>query len=78
MTRDDLKIWARHINSQKLDPSMHNLLSLMENEMTACLRSGATIRKAGASPCSTLHLIGFNDPVEECEQVSGVAEGLHH
>ena len=29
LTRDDLKIWVRHINSQKLDPSMHNLLSLM-------------------------------------------------
>ena len=38
LTRDDLKIWARHINSQKLDPSMHNLISWMENEMTARLR----------------------------------------
>ena len=38
LTRDDLKIWTRHINSQKLDPSMHNLISWMENEMTARLR----------------------------------------
>ena len=56
---------------------MHNLLSWMENEVTARLRSGATLLKAGASPRSTVHLIGFNDPVEEREQVSGVAEGLH-
>ena len=38
LTRDDLKIWTRHINSQKLDPFMHNLISWMENEMTARLR----------------------------------------
>lgn len=59
---------------------MHNLLSRMENEMTARLCSGATRQKAGASPRSTVHLIGSNSPVEELErgQVSGVTEGLHN
>ena len=44
---------------------MHNLLSWMEKEMTAHLCSGATIQKAGASPRSTVHLIGSNSPIEE-------------
>jgi len=76
LTRDDLKIQACHINSQKLNTPMHNL-SWMENEMTARLCSGTTIQKAGASPRSTVHLIGSNSPVEERGQVSGVTEGLH-
>ena len=45
MTNDDVKIWARHIHSQKLEPSMKNLPIWMDEEMTARLRSGATIRK---------------------------------
>lgn len=76
LTRDDLKICACHINSRKLDTPMHNLHSWMENKMTARLCSGATIQKAGASPCLTVHLIGSNCPVEERGQVSGVTEGL--
>ena len=30
MTKDDLKVWARHIYLQKLEPSMSNLLQWME------------------------------------------------
>ena len=45
MTKDDLRVWSRHINSHKLEPSMENLLEWMEEEMTARIRSGATIRK---------------------------------
>ncbi len=45
MTKDDIKVWARHLHIQKLEPSMENLLKWMEDEMTARLRSGATIRK---------------------------------
>ncbi|CAB3985756.1 Hypothetical predicted protein, partial [Paramuricea clavata] len=45
MTKDDLRVWSRHINSRKFEPSMENLLEWMEEEMTARIRSGATIRK---------------------------------
>lgn len=47
--KDDQRgpVWARHINSQSLDPSMDNLLTWMEGEMTARMRSGATIHKSG-------------------------------
>ena len=45
MTKEDLRVWSRHINSHKLEPSMENLLEWMEEEMTARIRSGATIRK---------------------------------
>ena len=68
LTRDDLKIWACHFNSQKLDTPMHNLLSWMENEMTARPCSGATIQKAGASPRSTVDLIGSNSPVRNVDK----------
>ena len=77
LTRDGLKICACHINSQKLGTPMHNLLSWMENEMTARLCSGATIQKASASPRSTVLLVGSNCPVKERGQVSGVTEGLY-
>ena len=46
MTMDDLRVWARHLNSQKLEPSMKNLLEWMEEEMAARIRSGAAIRKS--------------------------------
>ncbi len=47
MSEDDLRMWARYLNSEKCEPSMDNLLSWMEAEMTArmCSRSGAQIRK---------------------------------
>jgi hypothetical protein len=45
MSEDDLRVWARYLNSQKCEPSMDNLLSWMEAEMTARMRSGAQIRK---------------------------------
>ncbi|XP_028413823.1 uncharacterized protein LOC114536670 [Dendronephthya gigantea] len=45
MSEDDLRVWARHLNSGRLEPSMDNLLSWMEGEMTARMRSGAQIRK---------------------------------
>ena len=45
MSEDDPRVWARYLNSQKCEPSMDNLLSWMEAEMTARLRSGAQIRK---------------------------------
>jgi len=32
MTKDDMKIWARHIHSQKLEPSMKNLLKWMDEK----------------------------------------------
>ena len=40
MGEDDLRVWARHLNSEKCEPSMENLLSWMELEMTARMRSG--------------------------------------
>ena len=46
MSEDDLRVWARHLNSEKLEPSMDNLLFWMEGEMTARMRSGAQIRKS--------------------------------
>ena len=76
LTRGDLKVWARHINNQNLDPSMHNLLAWMENEMTAHPRSGATIRKTGTMPHPVVHLIGSNDPFEECRHESSVTSKL--
>ena len=45
MSEDDLRVWARSLNFQKCEPSMDNLLSWMEAEMTARMRSGAKIRK---------------------------------
>ena len=45
MSEDDLRVWARYLNSQKCEPSMDNLLSWMEAEMTARMRSEAQIRK---------------------------------
>ena len=49
MTKDDVKIWARYIQSLKLEPSMRNLLKWMDEEMTARFRSGATISKTGTT-----------------------------
>ena len=45
MSEDDLRVWARYLNSEKFEPSMDNFLSWMEAEMTARMRSGAQIRK---------------------------------
>ena len=67
MTQDDLKVWARHINLKKLEPSMSNLLLWMEDEMTARLRSGAAIRKTGASSRSSVHTVGSNGHLQERE-----------
>jgi len=67
MTQDDLKVWARHINIQKLEPSMSNLLLWMEDEMTAQLRSGAVIRKTGASSRLSVHMVGSNGQVNAKE-----------
>ena len=58
MTKDDVKIWARHIHSQKLEPSMKNLLKWMDEEVTARLRSGATIRKTGSTTRPSVNLLG--------------------
>lgn len=44
MSEDDLRVWARILNSETLEPSMDNL-SWMEGEMTARMCSGAKIRK---------------------------------
>ena len=65
MTQDDLKVWARHINLKKLEPSMSNLLLWMEDQMTARLRSGAAIRKTGASSRSSVNAVRSNGHVEE-------------
>ena len=37
MTKDGLRVWARHVNLHKLEPSMFNFLSWMEEEMSARL-----------------------------------------
>lgn len=55
---NDVKIWARHIHSQKLEPTMKNLPKWMDEEMTARLRSGATIRKTGSTTHPSLNLLG--------------------
>ena len=60
MTKDDLRVWARHLNSRKVEPSMENLLKWMEEEMTARIRSGATIRK-GIPPRPGVHAAGTKD-----------------
>ena len=46
MSEDDLRVWARHLNFEKIEPSMDNLLRWMEGEMTARMRSRALIRKS--------------------------------
>ena len=61
MTMDDLRVWARHLNSRKLEPSMKNLLEWMEEEMTARIRSGATIRKSVSSR-SKVNMLGSKNP----------------
>ena len=58
MTKDDVRIWACHIHSQKLEPSMKNLLKWMDKEITPRLRSGATIRKTGSTTCPSVNLLG--------------------
>ena len=50
MSEDVLRVWARYLNSQKCEPSMDNLLSWMEAEMTARVHSGAQIRKNVRQP----------------------------
>ena len=59
MTKHDLKVWARHIYLQKLEPSMSNILKWMDKEMTARLRSGATIRKTGSHTRSSVNVVGI-------------------
>ena len=54
MTKDDIKVWARHQHDQKVEPSMESLLKWMEDEMSARLRSGATIRKVRSSVHATV------------------------
>ena len=54
MTKDDIKVWARHQQDQKVEPSMESLLKWMEDEMSARLRSGATIRKVRSSVHATV------------------------
>ena len=49
MTKEDIRVCVRHINSQNVNPTMDNLLAWMEGEMTARMRSGATICKSGKS-----------------------------
>lgn len=64
MTRDDLKVLARHINLQKFEASMANLLSWMDEEMSARLRSGAAIRNGGTtSRASGVNLVTSDDPI---------------
>ena len=54
MTKNDIKVWARHQHDQKVGPSMESLLKWMEDEMSARLRSGATIRKVRSSVHATV------------------------
>lgn len=46
MTVDGLRVWARHLNNKKLEPSMKSLLDWMEEEIVARICSGAAIGKA--------------------------------
>ena len=68
MTKDDLKVWARHIYLQKLEPSMANLLNWMEEEMTARLRLGATIRKISSTVRSSVHTVTSVDQSQSQHQ----------
>ena len=63
MTKDDLKVWARHIHLHKLEPSMANLLKWMEKEMSVRLRSSAVIRKTGSQTRLSVHTVFSNDSV---------------
>ena len=54
MTKDDIKVWAHHQHDQKVEPSMESLLKWMEDEMSARLCSGATIRKVRSSVHATV------------------------
>ena len=65
LNHDDLKVWARHIYTQNLEPSMSNLLQWMEDELTARLRSGAVIRKVGGSTSRSVHALSSNGLAEE-------------
>ena len=58
MTKDDMKIWARHIHSQKLEPSIKHLLKWMDEKMTGRLGSGATICKTGSTTRPSVNLLG--------------------
>ena len=58
MTKDDVKICARHIHSQKLEPSMKHLLKWMDEKMTARLGLGATICKTGSTTHPSVNLLG--------------------
>ena len=59
MSEDHLRVWARYLNSEKCEPSMDNLLSWMEAEMTARMRSGAQIRKNVGS--NRVHAFGSSN-----------------
>jgi hypothetical protein len=77
MTKDDIKVWARHIHVQKLEPSMENLLKWMEDEMTARLRSGATIRKirsAVGTVTQSKNSFGNKTPCYVCKEVHCIDE----
>ena len=58
MTKDDVKIWARHIHSQKLEPSMKHLLQWIDEKMTARLGSGARICKTSSTTRPSVNLLG--------------------
>ena len=65
MTKEDLRVWARHIYVQKLEPSMCNFLKWMDEEMTAHFRSGVAIRKTGNSnrpSVNSLVAVGNENP----------------
>ena len=70
MTKDDLKVGARHIYLQKLEPSMSNLLKWMEKEMTAQLRSGAAIRKTGSLTSSSINVLGVSGDTNSSHNVN--------
>ena len=69
MPKEDLRVWARHIYVQKLEPSMTNLLRWMDKEMTARFRSGAVIRKTG-SLRSSLNALGAGGNAHDSQNVN--------
>ena len=74
MTKDDIKVWARHQHVQKIEPSMESLLKWMEDEMSARLRSGATIRKVRSSVNTT----GFKQEPTRNKTPCYVCNAIHY
>ena len=74
MTKDDIKVWTRHQHVQKIESSMDSLLTWMEDEMSARLRSGASIRKVRSSVNTT----GINQEPNRKRTPCYVCNAIHY